>query len=416
MEIKDEFLEEIILDIESSDCQNIEGKSENETFELWSDPALLENLSGNIGAFFVRAFLNKLNVDEHHIFRWRLENKYRQYQILNYYVPGIVAETIGFSQLLNTDNGAQKIRELCTNGFFLKATLGHRSGEANNFDRTNELDEIIQSHQKEYDGQEKWMLQKKLHLKEEFRIHTFGKDLINGLTFIMNGQDSSKGTGAEETVKGILEKLPDTILQGTLIGWDIGITDTNEYYVIETNITGFHPEFARGFQTSGYFGDRVYGSILCAWLNNYFRVKYHISIGSIESSLLSDNQFYKEFIYYDSLIKSEHIEFLRNKVGKASISAIIYFGDEVNHLLIKLIEYFQLENFADIYYLIMNEKNILQVSNLFLANVHVGVLIENKLFTEDQYKLIKQLSHERRKKICSYHALRIIKEGSYFMV
>lgn len=416
MEINDWTLEEIIMDIESSDSWNIERKSENETFELWNDPALLEDLEGNRGALFVRALLNKLDVNEHHVFRWRLENKYRQYLILNHYVPGCISKTISFSQVLNAHNGVQKIKELCENGFFVKATLGHRTGEANSFDKTKELDNIIYSYQKGHSHLEKWMLQKRLDLKEEFRIHTFGTDIIRGLTFIANGEDSSKSKDAEMFLKGILRKLPDAILRGTLIGWDIGVTETDEYYVVEANFTGFHPEFARGFQTSGYFGDRAYGPILCAWLNNYFRIRYHVSIGSIESSLLSSDEFYKEFMYYDSLIRNEHIEFLRNKTGDTNVSAIIYLGDEVDHLLIKLIEYFQLENFADRYYLILHAKNVLEVGNLFSADAHVRGLIENDLFTEDQYTLIKLLTYERRKKICSYHALRIVKEGAYFMV
>lgn len=417
MEVKNQSLEKIILDIESFDFHEISKRSENEMFELWRDPSLLKYLAGNVGAFFVRAILNKLSINEHHVFRWRLENKYRQYQVLNYYAPGSIAETISVSKVLSTDNGAQTIKELCENGFFIKATLGHRTGENNSFDRTHELDEIIQSNQKEHNHLEKWMLQKKLDLNCEFRIHTFGKDLLYGMTFITNGKDSSKSASAEEFLKGILEKLPDTILHDTLIGWDVAITNANEYYVIEANFTGFHPEFVPGFQTSGYFGDRKYGSILCAWLNNYFRIKYHISIGSVESSLLTSDQFYKEFVYYDSLIKNGHIEeFVRDKAGKTNISAIIYLGDEIDHLLIKLIRYFLLENFADRYYLIINEKNVLAVGSLFLGDIHVRGLIEDKLFTEDQYQLVRELSYERRKKICSYHALRVVKGGAYFMV
>lgn len=414
MEIKDSTLEKIIFDIENSNFQIIKQKTEYESFELCNDQDLVQDLAGNIGAFFVRALLRKLKVNEQYVLKWRLENKYRQYQILNHYVPGCVAETISFFRTLSTINGVEKIKELCENGFFIKATLGHRTG--NNFDRTKELDTIVESYQKDQEGLEEWMLQKKLCFTEEFRAHTFSKDLIYGLTFIMKGEDSSRNKDVEAFLKGILDKLPDTIMQGTLIGWDIGISDSNEFYVIEANFTGFHPEFKRGFQTSGYFGDDIYGSIMCAWLNNYFRINYHIFIGSVEPALLSSKQFYQEFVYYDSLIMNERIKFFRSDAREDSVSAIIYVGEVNDDLLIRLIRYLQIQDFATSYYLIINKNSIYPVINEFKEDADIGIFIQDDLFTEDQYKLVKQLSYERQKKFCAYHVLRIIKAESYFIV
>lgn len=416
MKVIDKFLDELILAIESTPAQLIAKRTEEETFELWSNPAILENLSGNIGAIFVRALLNKLGTNEHHIFKWRLENKFRQYQILNHYLPGCVAESLGLSELLNKANGVQKINELCQNGFFLKATLGHRTGESNSFDRTAELQHILQSHPQENDPIEKWMLQKRLNLTEEFRIHTFNRDLIYGLTFIMSGSDSSLSTHAEEFVNSILEKLPDTILQGTLIGWDIGITENNEYYVIEGNFTGFHPEFERGFQTSGYFGDLELGAIMCAWLNNFFRVNYQVSIASIESSLYASNPFYKQFSYYASLFKNTGLEYPRIKAKDTPVAAIVYLGDEINPLLINLLEYFQEENFADIYYLIVNAQNIPALRTMFLRAINLRFIPEDKLFTADKYQRIKQSGYERQRAASNDQTAGLIPEKSVFIV
>lgn len=410
MEIKEVTLEKIIWDIENFEFLNLEVKSEIQTFELWPDPVLVESLSGNLGALFVRTILNKLNINEHHIFRWRLENKYRQYQILNYYIPGCVAETISFSEVLNADDGAQKIRNLCKSGFFIKATLGDRTGENNNFDRTNELDGIIDSYTREYGHLEKWMIQKRIDLKAEFRIHTFSRDLIYGLTFITNGQDVSKCTAAEDFLRGILEKLPDTILQGTLIGWDIGITNDNEYYVIEANFTGFHPEYARGFQTSGFFGDLEFGPVLCAWLNNYFRIKYHVFIDTVEIKLLLGNQFYNEFIYYNFLIKSQKIEFMSKERGNIAAALIIYLGEVINQRLITLIYYFLMANFAVRYYLIVNGNNTLTVRNPFLNNARINLLIEDTLLDDDELLKINNLSHDEQKEICFRRALHLVRD------
>lgn len=421
MELYTNVLESIISDIENYSVQVIEKKPVNETFELWLDPVLYDNLSGNIGAVFVRALLNKLNVNEYHVFRWRLDNKYRQYQILNHYSPGSVAKTIGLSELLAKNNGYKKIWELCENGFFVKSTLGHRTGQAGSFDRTAELNDIIKLHQEkgnqEKEGQpEQWILQEKLDLKEEFRVHTFGDDLIFGLTFIMAGQDSSKSTTAEMFVQKILTTLPATILQGTLIGWDIGITNANEYYVIEANFTGYHPEFYAGFQTSGYFGDTDYGPAMCAWLNNYFRNKYQISIGNVEQDFRSTSPFFEEFLYYKSIFNDEYIRILQNKTKGPRAFAIIYLATGANPFLAKLIEYFLQEDFATAYFLITSEETVQAIADQFSGDQLILIIDEHRLFLTEEYPLIRQLSYQERKKICCDKLLTKIEEKYYFIL
>lgn len=421
MELYTNVLESIISDIENSSAQVIEKKPVNETFELWRDPVLFDNLSGNIGAVFVRALLNKLNVNEHHVFRWRLDNKYRQYQILNHYFPGCVAKTIGLSELLAENDGHKKIRELCENGFFVKSTLGHRTGQAGSFDRTAELDDIIKLHQEKgnqekEDQPEQWILQERLDLNEEFRVHTFGNDLIYGLTFIMAGQDSSKSSAAEIFVQKILATLPATILQGTLIGWDIGITNANEYYIIEANFTGFHPEFYAGFQTSGYFGDTDYGPAMCAWLNNYFRNKYQISIDTVEQDFKSSSPFFEEFLYYTSIFNDEYIRILQNKTKGVRAFAIIYLGTGANPFLVKLLEYFLQEDFAREYFLITSEETVQAIADQFSGDQLILIIDEHKLFLPEEYPLIRQLSYQERKKICCDKLLTKIEEKYYFIL
>ncbi|MET4142116.1 hypothetical protein [Pedobacter sp. UYP1] len=421
MELNTNVLESIISDIENSNAQVIKKKSVNETFELWRDPVLLADISGNMGVLFIRAILNKLNINEHHVFRWRLDNKYRQYQILNHYFPGCVAKTIGLSELLAENDGSKKIRELCAHGFFVKSTLGHRTGQAGSFDRTAELEDIIKFYQEKENQErehqpEQWILQEKLDLNEEFRVHTFGSDLIYGLTFIMAGMDSSKSSAAEILVQKILASLPATISQGTLIGWDIGITHANEYYIIEANFTGFHPEYYAGFQTSGYFGDPDYGPAMCAWLNNYFRNKYQISIETVEQDLRSSSPFFDEFLYYKSIFTDEHIEVLQNKTKGIRAFAVIYLGKDTIPFLANLIEYFLQEDFATAYFLITSEETVQAVANQFSGNELMLIIDEDKLFLPEEYTLIKQLSYQERKKICCDKLLTKIEEKYCFIL
>jgi hypothetical protein len=118
------LLEDLINDIEQAEPQQVRTFKTVHTFGLSLNPSLTEHLSGWIGAVVIRALLQQLNINEHHVFRWRLENKYRQYQVLNYYVPGCMPTTFGLYDILKQPEGIQKIKDLISEGYFVKATLG----------------------------------------------------------------------------------------------------------------------------------------------------------------------------------------------------------------------------------------------------------------------------------------------------
>ncbi|WP_158799930.1 hypothetical protein [Pedobacter sp. L105] len=415
MERRDGIFDILIRDIDGFSLRAVKKNTESKTIELWADPLLLSNISGWFGALFIRAILRELNINEHHVFRWRLENKYIQYLVLNNYAPGCMPRTISLSKLLYSPNGVSKTRELFKKGFFLKKTLGYGSFTTHDFDKTAEFEDILSSHQETYFYNEKWILQKKLTLDTEFRVHTFNKDIIYGLTFKIQGLNSIDNSDAEEFVKGVLEKLPDQILQGTLIGWDIGLTNNNKYYVIEANFTGFHPEFGYGFQTSGYVDDHLYGPIICAWLNSYFENKYRVSIASIENSLLSNFSFYKECQFYLSLFRNPDFDTIRNHISLPA-SVVLHLGDASNSRLITLITYFQLVNFVDKYYIIVQKEHFSKVNGLFKDNHQIQILTDDIFFTPAQYQLIQHLGVERRKQICRYHARSLLNKEPRILI
>ena len=415
MERTGSFLARLIFDIENSDPYVMKNRSEDEFFELADDPSLAADLSGGQGAYFVRFLLSKLQINEHHLFRWRLENKYIQYQIINHYIPGAVARTFSFSALADENDGVGRIRELCESGFFIKSTLGDSSGRRKRFDRTAELNEIIKSYRSAYNEEEEWMVQERLDLNEEFRIHTFGRDVIAGLAFRINGSGSD-GQGTLEFVKLILEQLPDTILQGTLIGWDIGVTNDHQFYVIEGNFTGFHPVYGRGFQTSGYFQDARFGAVVCAWMNNFFKWKYKISIGSVETILQQNSKFFSDFVFYSSVLTEEHLDILIDKKEIGDLPAMLYLGEIFNTLYITLLKYFQLINLAPKFYLIVNQSVVSNFTSGLVGVEFIHVLVEQDLFARDQYLSIRDLNYEKRKKICCDRAGRLIEESAYIML
>lgn len=418
MEAQDNILKELILDIESAPLKIIQKRPFNETYELRAYQWLLSNLVGGIGVLFIRSLLSRLFINEHHIFQWRLENKYIQYLILTHYNPGCMPVTVSFSKLMGRTNGRQKINELIKEGFFLKATLGEGSGKTDTFDRTAEIEQIVNLHQTVplLNQNENWILQKKLALKAEFRIHTFNDNIIYGLTFKITGAISLDNCKAEEFVKNILNNLPGTISQGALIAWDIGLTDHNGYFVIESNFTGFHPVFNYGFQTSGHFQDHTYGPASCAWFNMYIQNKYQISVASIENSLLAGTRFYRAFTFYKSTFKYEHLRAFISKTKDSPLSAIVYMSEETDSLYATLIAYFQRINYADMYYIITNEEYITEVSELFAEHNDINIIQETVLFTKEQYQLVKQLNYERRKQISCYHTFKRIKKCNCVIV
>lgn len=418
MKKQNDFFKKMLANIESFKPQSLLRKSKNKTFELRENKFLTTNLSGGVGALIIRAILYKMGINERRLFKWRLENKYIQYRVLTHFNPGCMADTISLSKLLNAQEGVSKIKQLFDKGFFLKATLGHGSFINGAFDRTAEFDDIQSSGLINKEINEKWILQKKMDFREEFRIHTFSRDIIYGATLKIKGLDSLDNFEAEEFVKNILYNLPDSILQGSMMGWDIGRTNDNKYYVIETNLTGFHPEYSRGFQTSGHVEEVIDGPIICAWLNNYFKRKYGISISSVESTLFLKFQFYQEFLFYVSIFEKESFEFIWDKTNEKPLSIIIYLEDENSTFLIRLTAYFQRANFNALFYFIIKENLLLAPSYIYNKNKNSKVKIfnENDLFTEDQFQLVKQFAPQRRKQLCYHHVQKLINQDSYVVI
>lgn len=400
-----------IKEIENAAPQRIRSKTENTAFGLRPDKWLLNDLSGNYGAFFIRAILQQLEIDESFVLKWRLENKFQQYQILTYYAPYCMPSTLPLSIVLNEKDGIKKIRDLFSQGFFLKSTLGDNSYNTQSWDKTGEFEQIAVLPSVCTEQYENYMLQKKICIKTEFRVHTFSKDIIPGLSYVSHGENQTNyHQDLEGFLNDIIKKIPGSILSGTLIAWDIAFTPDNHYYIIEANFTGFHPEYRRGFQTTGYVDDYKYGPIICAWLNLYFKKKFRICIDAIEDSLFLNYPFYRAMAYYMSILKNEHFDLLENNRQKNAMPIILYLAYDTNMLVVYLIKHFLLVDFAKNIFVIVRDEYFLKMKDILGAHLQIQVLVESYLFTKDQYELIKQLGYDRRKQICCYHALRKLKD------
>lgn len=409
-------LKSLIAELESSSAPRIRSEYTVEAIKLKPDPSLLSNLSGSYGALFLRTVLQKLNIDEHHVFRWRVENKYEQYKILNHYIPGCMPKTFGLSRLLNRSVSVQNIKRLFSKGFFLKATLGDASFFTKSWDKTAEFDSICKQPNAINNTYEDFMVQKKLHLKCEYRIHSFGREIIPALTYkVQDKEGTDRRIEVENFLGVVLKKLPDAILVGTLIAWDIAVTNSERYFVIEANFTGFHPQYRRGFQTTGYVDDPRFGPVICAWLNIYFYQKYGLYLAAIEHSLFTNYPFYSTMIYYMSVLRTEHLVFVKNKKHTCPFFLIIYLGDDSNTFVYDLVKHFLLVDFAQSYQIIIEDEFLPWANERLGMDNKVELCTESSLFTIEQFHVIQQLTSERRKQICCYHLLRQL-DGSYVIL
>jgi hypothetical protein len=244
--------------------------------------------------------------------------------------------------------------------------LGDASRVTNTWDKTAEFEAISKLPNTTNGEYESYMLQKKLPLKCEFRVHTFSKEIIPRLTYLMQGnRPNGNFSDAENFVNEVLQKLPGVILQGTLIAWDIALTDDDQYYIIEANFPGFHPEFRKGFQTSGFVDDHRYGAIICAWLNYYFYKTFGISVDAIEDSLFLNYLFYRSFIFYLSLFKKANIDLFIGHTNEVPFTFMIYLGEDTNILIVNLIKHFLLVDFKNLYCVIVRDEYFAKIRVLF---------------------------------------------------
>jgi hypothetical protein len=415
MKLRDKVLTEIIPDIESCEAKTLPNNNVVSAYELRASPLLTDNLIGSIGVLFIRGLLNLLGINEHHIFNWRMENKFIQYVVLNYYNNGCLPLTISLSDLLNEKGSLLQIQGLLNNAFFLKATLSERTGFTKTFDRTKEFPVIMKMLEKcEAPQYEKWVLQKKLNIKNEFRVHTFNGEIIPALSFLVAGVDMSYNE-VNCFVDKILHALPKSILQGSLIAWDIALTTDDCFLIIEANFTGFHPDFKRGYQTSGYFQDQIYGPIICAWFNTYIKMRYNVWINRVEDSLFKASTFYQAFMYYVNVFQDSHVKAFLKKNQHQELYVFLYMCTSDSMSIINLVAHFDKVQFANKYYVILQDAENKFVSNIFNGKPYIQFILEEELFTKDQLSLIKQLHYVRRKQIGYRHMLRQLPTEHYIM-
>jgi hypothetical protein len=244
---------------------------------------LVEGLGGSNRALPVRQLLRALGFDEARHLQWRMEHKLVQALILRAWVPETIPVTCGLQSLVRS-HGPRGVRQFLSNsfqnGYLLKAALGDSSGESEGRDNGEAVLCALESASGFQHGpepvasrilDEKIVVQERIAIATEYRVHSLEEDVIADLTF--RRYDSGSIAGERDApnafVTSVLSRLPDGLVGGSLLAWDIALQPSGKHKIIEINFTGFHPAFKRGFHCSGYFHDRNWGACDTARLLNH---------------------------------------------------------------------------------------------------------------------------------------------------
>lgn len=239
------------------------------------------------GLLLIRHLFSKLKFDEARVFRWRFEHKLVQALILHHYCKGVVPCSAGLRRYLRSRSSAELDSILSGDraNVIIKTALGDGSGASGYLRRLSEAAEACQigghfDDPRDLAG-ESFLIQEKLDVAAEYRVHTFGAAVIPALTFrrYTGGINTQERHAPNIFVEGVIDRLPSGLLSGTLYGWDVVLTKAGEFFIIEANPAGFHPVFRRGFQCSGYFtadgGLAITGKLL-EFIGNRYGVEIRV--------------------------------------------------------------------------------------------------------------------------------------------
>lgn len=261
--------------------------------ELWQPGIVLrasEAQALNAGccgpkALIIRQLYRIMQFDECRLFRHRLEHKLVQALVLHHYCGAAVPVTRGLRRELSGRDPAAARDYLATlasvpDGMLIKRTLGNGSGERKSFALpAAALEELVRTLPPTAPDSSLDILQERVAIAQEYRVHTLEDRVVPDLTFRRYGQGTSP---AEQELAGafvqeLLDKLPAGLVRGAMYAWDVAQTGDKKFALIEANLAGFHPVFQAGFQCSGFFLG-PWGAPLVVRLLRFIERRYHVKI------------------------------------------------------------------------------------------------------------------------------------------
>ena len=151
------------------------------------DDPLRSEITGSFGVYAVRALCNALGFDEHRKFNWRLEHKLVQARVFNHYLGREFAASWGVDGLVRRGLATPLIDALLAGRLFAKEALGHLSGDFGEAEATHDvLHRLIRDRalpRCELPAEETWLVQERIAINREYRVHSLEDHVLIGMTF-----------------------------------------------------------------------------------------------------------------------------------------------------------------------------------------------------------------------------------------
>ena len=245
----------------------------------------------NHGSLLVRQLFKSMGLDEERIFQWRVEHKLVQALVLQHCVPGCVPVTRGLEHELRGLTPTEACRRLSAlhgADVLIKSSLGEASGEMSQVDQYEAAlaactagEALHYGDDGDDEAGERFILQERIGIRHEYRVHSFEDAVIPELTFRRYQPEDtlpSERTQPDAFVRAVLEQLPAALVRDTMYGWDVAVDESDRWYVIDANPAGFHPVHKRGFQCSGFLQAPRWAAPVAARLLESVSRQYGIEI------------------------------------------------------------------------------------------------------------------------------------------
>jgi hypothetical protein len=208
----------------------------------------------------IRYMMQRIGLNESRLTGLRLEHKLLHNILLRNYCPDAFPTSVGLSEALENGAGedpADRLAKIFPEGFCIKAALGAGSPRGVVDSRNLSILAEIRSGQLLLNSsntvlEEKWIVQARIDVDVEYRVHTLEDRVISRLTYRYRNTDLELHRAqAEAFVVGVLRRLPAGLIKDSFCGWDIALTKDNRFMVIEINYAGLHTVYRPGYQCSG---------------------------------------------------------------------------------------------------------------------------------------------------------------------
>lgn len=245
-----------------------------------------QGVSDTRGTAVVRQVLTNLGFDEERLFRFRFDHKLAHIAVALACCPLPMPRSIALDAFLaaaTVDELRDSLARVFPGGYVIKPCLGCASGDSGEFDvRASVFRDFEALRGADRSQLPRYLVQERIAIIREFRVHTVEDQLVEPLTCRRYSGAPIPAAIRDALwafVRDVLRTMPDGLISDTFCGWDVAQTD-HGFVVVEINYTGFHPEFARGYQTSGYVQGSPAGlrrlGVLLEWLAENYRCRIEI--------------------------------------------------------------------------------------------------------------------------------------------